>query len=74
MKMHECLVSDVAIAMLEGLTAMESVEFHMLDATTPYGGLHVWPSEELPQLTSEVRWQELWQKHQAAVVRGAGGA
>jgi len=72
--MHECLVSDVAIAMLEGLTAIESVEFHMLDATTPYGGLHVWPSDELPQLASEVRWQELWQKHLAAVASKACGA
>ena len=73
-KMNDCLLSDVAIAMLDGLTALESVEFHMLDATTPYGGLHVWPTDALPLLANEQRWLELWQKHQAAVASGAGGA
>jgi hypothetical protein len=66
-KMTECPKSDVAIAMLEGLTVSESIEFHILDATTPYGGLHVWPTGELPHFASEERWLALWHKHQAAL-------
>ena len=68
MKMNDCLTSYVAIAMLEGLTALESIEFHTLDATTPYGGLPVWPTGDMPRLASEERWLELWHKHQAALL------
>ena len=67
MTINQRPTADIAIAMLEGLTALESVEFHMLDATTPYGGLHVWPTGALPRLASEERWLQLWHKHQAAV-------
>ena len=31
-------------------------------------GLHVWPdlSEDIPLLPIEIRWRELWAKHEAA--------
>jgi hypothetical protein len=53
--------------MLEGLTALEPVEFHMLDATTPCGGLHVWPTGEMPHFAGEERGLALWREHQAAL-------
>jgi hypothetical protein len=45
----------------------ESVEFHDIDASVPYGGLHVWPDSGLPQVAEEQRWLELWRKHQQAI-------
>jgi hypothetical protein len=63
----EDFVSTVAVEMLEGLTVQESVEFHDLDATVPYGGLPVWPIDSMPWMKDEQRWLALWHKHQAAV-------
>src|SRR4051794_18334442 len=68
----EHVILCAAVEMLEGLTVQEAVEFHDIDATVPYGGLHVWPSESLPCVAEEQRWLELWQKHQAATVRRVG--
>jgi hypothetical protein len=64
---NEAFVSTVAVEMLEGLTVQESVEFHDIDASVPYGGLHVWPGDGLPQLAREQRWLELWHKHRQAL-------
>lgn len=49
---------------LDGLTALESVEFLLLDATVPFDGAPVWPSQEHRGTSSpELRWMELWEKH-----------
>jgi hypothetical protein len=64
---NEAFVSTVAVELLEGLTVQESVEFHDIDASVPYGGLHVWPDSGLPQVAEEQRWLELWRKHQQAI-------
>lgn len=68
---NNAFVSTVAVELLEGLTLQESVEFHDIDASVPYGGLHVWPDAGLPQMTVEQRWLELWHKHQHALARRA---
>ncbi len=54
---------------LLGLSFEETSEFERLDASLPFDGLHVWPdlSEEIPLLPIEVRWRELWAKHEAAI-------
>lgn len=52
---------------LVGLTYEETTEFETLDASLPYDGARVWPDESLPQLPMEIRWLELWEKHQAAL-------
>ena len=52
---------------MRGLTFDETVEFEKLDASLPFGGIHVWPDPDLPLLPMEARWRELWEKHQAAL-------
>ncbi len=54
---------------LIGLSFDETVEFERLDASLPFDGLHVWPdlSEDIPLLPIEVRWRELWAKHEVAM-------
>jgi len=54
---------------LIGLAFDETAEFERLDASLPFDGLHVWPdiSDDIPLLPIEVRWRELWAKHQAAM-------
>jgi hypothetical protein len=71
MKMNKSIVSATAVEMLEGLSAAESIEFHDIDASAPYGGLHVWPTHDMPIVAEEQRWLELWHKHQAAIARRA---
>jgi hypothetical protein len=51
---------------LVGLTFEETREFRKLDASLPYDGQNVWPDQTLPMLPMEVRWLELWTKHQAS--------
>ena len=60
----------VNVAMV-GLTALEAVEFHLLDATVPFGGMLVWPSEDIQMCERECRWYELWQKHVDAVAENS---
>jgi hypothetical protein len=68
---NNAFVSTVAVELLEGLTVQESVEFHDIDTSVPYDGLHVWPDAGLPQTIEEQRWLELWHKHQQALARRA---
>jgi hypothetical protein len=53
---------------LVGLTHEETLEFEKLDDRLPYDGQSVWPDETLPLLPMEVRWLELWEKHQTALL------
>ncbi len=53
--------------MLIGLSLDEEEEFNKLDDTLPFNGEFVWPTSGLPAMAGELRWLELWQKHQAAV-------
>lgn len=48
---------------LDGLTPLEAIEFRLLDASMPFGGRPVWPSDGLPRCHTERRWNALWQKH-----------
>ena len=56
---------------LAGLTHEETLEFEKLDDRLPYDGQAVWPDETLPTLPMEVRWLELWEKHQTALLSKA---
>lgn len=64
---NKAFVSTVMVELLEGLTVQESVEFHDIDASVPYSGLPLWPTDDMPRIDAEQRWLELWHKHQAAV-------
>jgi hypothetical protein len=53
---------------LIGLSFDETAEFERLDVSLPFDGLHVWPDlgDDIPLLPIEVRWRELWAKHENA--------
>jgi hypothetical protein len=57
--------------MLIGLSLDEEEEFNKLDGTLPFNGEFVWPTSGLPAMATELRWLELWQKHQAAATIAA---
>ena len=54
-------------AVLIGLSFEETEEFERLDDSLPYDGQLVWPPEDVPLLPMELRWLELYEKHQAAM-------
>ena len=57
-------------SVLIGLSFDETSEFERLDASLPFNGLHVWPDlseEDVPLAPIELRWRELWEKHEAAM-------
>lgn len=56
-----------------GLTYEETQEFRKLDARLPFDGQHVWPTDGVPILPMEERWNELWTKHQAALAERKHG-
>ena len=57
----------MAHVVLNGLTPLESVEFGLLDATLPFDGVPVWPTEDFARSERESRWSALWEKHCAAL-------
>lgn len=68
---HPYCHDNAGRTVLAGLTFEETIEFKNIDECLPFNGLHVWPTEALPLLPMEVRWQELWTKHQAAMAEHA---